>query len=115
MDLAFILYLKLKANGFGFYFLKRNPNPLDLDTFLIKSKFAILDFSFRQLKSRNPKPIQTFVARGADPRLGVWLFQDSTVFSIRIVNSALSHSAAHSCHDLLVIFLRVFPMYTRCS
>ena len=68
MDLAFILYLKLKANGFGFYFLKRNPNPLDLDTFLMKSKFAILDFSFRQLKSRNPKPIQTFVARGADPR-----------------------------------------------
>ena len=69
MDLAFILYLKLKANGFGFYFLERNPNPLDLDTFLMKSKFAILDFSFRQLKSRNPKPIQTFVARGADPRL----------------------------------------------
>ena len=68
MDLAFTLYLKLKANGFGFYFLKRNPNPLDLDTFLMKSKFAILDFSFRQLKSRNPKPIQTFVARGADPR-----------------------------------------------
>ena len=69
MDLAFILYLKLKANRFGFYFLKRKPNLLDLDTFLMKSKSAILDFSFRQLKSKNPKPIQTFVARGADPSL----------------------------------------------
>ena len=67
MDLAFTLYLKLKANGFGFYFLERKPNPLALDSFLMKSKSAILDFSFRQLKSRNPKPIQTFVARGADP------------------------------------------------
>ena len=81
MDLAFILYLKLKANGFGFYFLKRNPNPLDLDTFLMKSKFAILDFSFRQLKSRNPKPIQTFVARGADPR-----YQSSWLLKYYILN-----------------------------
>ena len=36
---------------------------------LIKSKSAILDFSFRQLKSKNLKPIQTLVARGADPSL----------------------------------------------
>ena len=82
MNLAFILYLKLKANGFGFYFLKRNPNPLDLDTFLMKSKFAILDFSFRQLKSRNPKPIQTFVARGADPSFQLKEKNSRSFFSI---------------------------------
>ena len=35
--------------------VERKPNPLDLDTFLMKSESAILDFSFRELKSKaNP-------------------------------------------------------------
>ena len=52
MDLAFIFYLKLKANGFGFHFLWNLNSEILALTFLWNLKSAILTSSFLK---QNPK------------------------------------------------------------